>query len=607
MLTIMFVSLKTSLEKLTDAEKRKYWLFVFFRAISGGFDIFGILLIGLIAGLISLGNSQSNSIHLLWFDIAGGSNKTILVLALFALLAFTTKAVYAITIIRFTNRFLARVETRLSIDLCRKIFTGGLSSVSSLSKAEIVWALGPAASAAYSGLLSSAAIFIAEGALLGLILIMFLFVDVVATIVVVFFLVFVIFTVQSLIKKKVASAAADSAEGNIASISVIEDLVSAFRELTVMGNMDQYINRFVVTRRRKAIGDSAHNLYVGMPRYIIETALILGVVGFIGFQYFAGSISEGLVVIGVFLTGGVRVMGSLLPMQNAANNIRAQSEHAKHFFEIYELLETDRDISVENTSSLFGTHEDQSLEPLGIDLDKVSFSYPDADRSALVDISVRIDAGSQIAIIGPSGAGKTTLVDLLLGLIEPSSGAISIGGLSPSEIISSFPGKIAYVPQRPGIVAGSIAENVALGVAKNLINEAKVRICLNKVGLLDFVNQLPRGIHSSVGQQLDSLSGGQKQRIGLARALYTDPKLLVLDEATSALDASAEATITSNLSMLRGDVTVIVIAHRLSTIQHCDNVFVLENGSLTNSGTFSYLKQNDSMVTEYVRLMSFDD
>jgi ATP-binding cassette subfamily C protein len=166
---------------------------------------------------------------------------------------------------------------------------------------------------------------------------------------------------------------------------------------------------------------------------------------------------------------------------------------------------------------------------------------------------------------------------------------------------------MAYVPQRPGLVSGTLVENIALGLPKDAIDYDRVASALQKARLEEFVSELPDGVHTRLGKNVDSLSGGQVQRLGLARALYTNPKLIVLDEATSALDAEAEASISENIRNIGDDTTVIVIAHRLSTVQRADVVHVIDNGELLASGTFKQLRKTVPMIQEYVRLMSFDE
>ncbi|MDO9590892.1 MAG: ATP-binding cassette domain-containing protein, partial [Microcella sp.] len=245
--------------------------------------------------------------------------------------------------------------------------------------------------------------------------------------------------------------------------------------------------------------------------------------------------------------------------------------------------------------------------PLAVEVQGVTYRYPGAETNALDDVSLSIRAGSFAAIIGPSGAGKTTLVELLIGLGAPDAGTVSIDGFDPRALRAVAPGLVSYVPQKPGLVSGTIADNVALGVAPELIDRERVRTVLAQAQLLEFVDSLPAGIDTPVGAQSDAFSGGQVQRIGLARALYVPPRLLVLDEATSGLDAATEAVVSNALRSLSGELTIVVIAHRLSTVQRADSVAVIENGRVVAEGDFATVRRTVPMVAEYVKLMSFDD
>jgi ATP-binding cassette subfamily C protein len=237
----------------------------------------------------------------------------------------------------------------------------------------------------------------------------------------------------------------------------------------------------------------------------------------------------------------------------------------------------------------------------------VTFAHQGKKEPTIKNLTMTVDGGATVAIVGPSGAGKTTLVDLMLGLYEPHQGRVLIDGLSPHEIRIQYPGSFAYVPQKPGLVSGSIADNVALGFDAADIDEERVWASLQKAQLASLIEGLPDGIHSSLGAHSDGLSGGQIQRLGLARALYSNPRLIVLDEATSALDAATEASITEAIANLGSETTVVVIAHRLSTIKNADQVHVMDDGRIVASGTFSQVRKKVPMIEEYVKLMSFDD
>ncbi len=244
---------------------------------------------------------------------------------------------------------------------------------------------------------------------------------------------------------------------------------------------------------------------------------------------------------------------------------------------------------------------------LPIDVTDLVFTHSGNSAPTIDHVTMNVAAGGYVAIVGPSGAGKTTLVDILLGLHNPDSGTVRVAGVDPRELREQSPGLISYVPQKPGLVSGTIAQNVALGVPQEEIAEAQVREALRKAQLLTFVESLPEGIHASLGSHSDSLSGGQIQRLGFARALYTEPRLVILDEATSALDAATEASVAASIKEVGDETTVVVIAHRLSTIQDADEVHVVDDGKIVASGTFTAVRKAVPMVEEYVQLMSFTD
>jgi ATP-binding cassette subfamily C protein len=198
------------------------------------------------------------------------------------------------------------------------------------------------------------------------------------------------------------------------------------------------------------------------------------------------------------------------------------------------------------------------------------------------------------------------LADLILGLLPPTTGEVLVGNSNPVDLIQHSPGLLGYVPQKPGMISGTIAENIALGVQSADIDEVVLQEAIAKAHLTALIQSLPEGVNTDIGKRKDELSGGQLQRIGLARALYSRPKLLIMDEATSALDAESENEINKALDDMRGDVTVILIAHRLNTIQRSDIVFLVENGTISASGTFPELLKNNETVKHLAELMSID-
>ena len=216
----------------------------------------------------------------------------------------------------------------------------------------------------------------------------------------------------------------------------------------------------------------------------------------------------------------------------------------------------------------------------------VKFTYPAAQRPAIPGMTLVVEEGRSVAFVGRSGAGKSTLADLILGVLQPDGGEVLVGGISPADAVRRWPGAIAYVPQEVTLVNDTIRANVALGLPRDAIDDDLVWDALHRAHLADYLRGETAGLDTQVGERGVRISGGQRQRLGIARALFTRPRLLVLDEATSALDAEAEHAITTMVNELEGDVTTLIIAHRLSTIRHVDLVVYLEDGNAAAQGSF---------------------
>jgi ABC-type multidrug transport system fused ATPase/permease subunit len=226
-----------------------------------------------------------------------------------------------------------------------------------------------------------------------------------------------------------------------------------------------------------------------------------------------------------------------------------------------------------------------------IKVNSLSFKYPSNKNYAVSNIDLELSPGTQVAIVGPSGAGKSTLVDLLLGLHQPTVGSVKISGESASLAIEKWPGAVSYVPQEIQLVAGSITENVLLGFTKNDANQKKVAEAMQMAELSEYLNVNNEILDINIGDEGGKLSGGQRQRIGIARALLTNPKILILDEATSSLDAQTEDSVSSTINKMRGDSLVIVVAHRLATVRRADLVIYMQEGQILAKGSFEQVRE----------------
>lgn len=603
----MFAAARRSLSFMTGRERAIYFTLIGCRAIAAFLDVFGIMLIGFIASVaaqqLEPAGSESTSTFVLGIEIPRLDTQELLYLVLFVLAVFIGKAALAIFLVRVLSRSIAHVEARNARAIAEYLLRGSLGSAKKYSKAEFQYAITVSSNWAFTGILNNVANILSETFLLVIVATAFLVINPVAAIFAFLYFAAIMVMMQYFIGRSLKRAGEDAAEGNVGAANAVSDTLDTFREISVLNKQDLFIDRINTSRLRLANSGATVAFLGGMPRYIIETALILGVVILVGQQLLTGQLASGLATLGVFLTGGVRIMASLLPLQTAIAALKVNAEQSKL---AHTLLAQVRDFVPETIDASAEGSFDRE-KGLAVSVTKAHFRFDGDDHDTIKGISLEIPSGQYAAIIGPSGAGKTTLVDLILGLIKPGKGEVRIGTLEPNVLRALAPGLVSYVPQKPGLVSGSIAENIALGVHPDHIDYDLVNEAVESAFLTDFIASLPEGLATSVGKQVDSLSGGQIQRIGLARALYARPRLLILDEATSGLDAGSEAFIGESLGKLHGEVTVIVIAHRLSTVQHADNVHVIENGKITASGTFKSVRESVPMVAEYVKLMSFSD
>lgn len=570
-------------------------------------DIVAISLLSLIGG-IALGETQTQNLP--WLEDFD-SNALVIVLLMIAAGVFAFKTVSGIFLTKVRQNFLAKLEVYYSDIIASNIFEGGLSAVKRYSRSDLEWTILRSTSLAFGAVVGSSLGLFAEVSLTVFILALFFYTDWVSALFVMLYFTLILLLFQWVTHEKVANTGSDYAEGSVSVGRAIADTVTSYKEIAVHSRTSFFLQRLSVARSQAAHGDALQTYMQQIPRLIVELALIVGAIGFAAFQFSTSSGNPDLAVISIFIIGSLRMMSSLLPLYRSYMQLRHYGPQAISSQSLV------REARVENIRRLNKKKTKLENQPnpvarpsgaLSVSLRDVSFGYQDqvVAQTTIDGVSLVIEPGSTVALIGPSGAGKSTLVDLLLGLYQPSSGEIVCSGITPQVLRDAFPGLISYVPQKPGLVSGSIRDNIALGVPHNEVDEEAVWESIRLAELEEFITGLPNGVDSRLGEQNDSLSGGQMQRIGLARALYTKPSLLVLDEATSALDAETEASISESLEKLKGRTTTVIVAHRLSTVQHADKVFVINKGRLIASGKLKELERSVPLVKKYIALMSLD-
>jgi ATP-binding cassette, subfamily B, bacterial PglK len=378
-------------------------------------------------------------------------------------------------------------------------------------------------------------------------------------------------------------------------IRILNHGLGGLKETRVIGCESYFQNQMAREAQQFSKAESLFQSSQVLPRILIETALIVFIMLFISLSliFFKQNMQEVTEVIGVFAIASMRLIPATSQLLGAINQLK-NSNYAVNMLYL-DLKEIDKQgvnkpkkLNPQISSSV-GLNKDQNRTMTfgnQIDLDSITYSYDNSSQLAVKDVSLRIKKGQSIALIGKSGAGKTTLADIVLGLLEPTTGDILVDGKSIYNNLRSWQNMIGYIPQSIFLIDDTVERNIAFGVPDQLIDPERMSKAIKAAQLEELIAQLPQGIKTEVGERGVRLSGGQRQRIGIARALYHEREILVLDEATSALDNETEGLVSEAIKSLAGTKTLIIIAHRLSTVEHCDRLYLLEKGRVIKSGTY---------------------
>ena len=434
---------------------------------------------------------------------------------------------------------------------------------------------------------------IAEGSLALAVILLFAMVNPFATVAMLMYLASVMWILSLVLTRKIRRNGRAVMKGSERSLQASRDLFGIRREALSSGVSETWIGKFSTGREQFARGNALIYTLNSLPRYVIETSLILGIFGFLAGVVVFSDLPSQAVTIGVFLAGGLRLVASLLPLQAAINLLNEGASRGQDAFDVI--------LKVNQESSQVPPEISEPKSAVDLEIRNVHFSYP-GELELLSEVNLKVAAATKTAIVGPSGAGKTTVVELSTGFLEPNSGSVTLGGHKPRDLFVNCPGVVGIVPQRPHLVTGSLAENVSL-VDRSATDLVKVTECLEIAGLGGLITGGPSSLSAEVSPDAGQLSGGEIQRLGIARALYRDPKILFLDEATSALDAETEALVTGVLDSLKNQMTIVLIAHRLSTVMNADQIIYMDKGKVLGQGTFAELKAAVPEFANAIKLM----
>lgn len=607
--------IQESLALLSPRDRKKYAYASGLQMATGLLDLAGVLLFGLV-GVLAVSAAQGTAPpatvaqFLGWVGLADVSIGTAcLILALVAAALLISKSI-AILLISFrVTHFLARCSAELSARLAADFFALPLVRIQKHTSQWSGFALSHGVSGAVVDVLNSGMVIRVEVALLGLLSAALLVVDPLTTIFAVAYFGAVVLALNRGLAGWARRSGETLSKTDVSAIATVYDGIATYREVAVANRRDFYVQRLAGMRRRGAHAYADQQFISLLPRYGMEVAMVLGAGVLVAVLLLTQTPQAAAGSLALFLTAASRVMPSLLRLNGARVTLHGLRGRAEFAYELAEYLAVcsaeDGLDSIGNSGSaespvgvgvgaVAREPDRRSIaEPrLTIEANGLSIRYPDAPGYALSEASFALPTGGRLALVGPSGAGKTTLADAILGVVRPTRGSILIAGRPPSEIVRMFPGAIAYVPQDVALVSGTVRENVALGLDDAEIDDERVWEALQRAHLADFLSDSRDGLSTAIGERGAKLSGGQRQRLGIARALYSSPRLLVMDEATSALDAETENLITETLAELGDEVTTVTVAHRLATIRRADLVLYLEGGEVLARGSFEEVRSS---------------
>ena len=592
-----------ALAVIDPAARRRLWLIVAAVSLLALLDLaglFAVLALTVTATQAQRGATQLEALTLpgplpAIADLVGVHtvSGSIAFLAICTVLLFVGKALLAAWGLRRVMRFLARQDAKLTSRLTSKLLRAPLSFHLRRKYIETMADVTVGAESLVMKAVAPLCLMCAEAVLILVICIgLVVLAPLVAAVSMVYFS-GVMLSLNFLVGRRSAAAGVADVRYTRETMILLQWALGGYREVVTRNAQGQF-TAMVHSARSEGAQARAEFAFLGLvPRYFLEASLVIGMALVYAVQLPFASPSQALAGLTLFAVAGFRLLPSMQRLQASYATIKGGQAFGESCLRLIAGLG-------ENYSADATSREAAPSLVLqeGVRLDNVSYRYETADDNALTNVTLQFDKGKTTALVGVSGSGKSTAIDVLLGLLRPCSGEVLVDGVPLSDCLDSWRRSVGYVPQAVFLMPMSIRDNVTLGLTRDQVDDRKVWECLERAAMRSVVEEVPRGLDHVLGDAGAGLSGGQRQRLGIARALYLDPAVLVMDEATSALDVETEAEIGQTLADLDNDVTKIVVAHRLSTIRHADKVAFLADGCVVAQGTFDEVS---SAVPDFAR------
>ena len=575
---------------LVGEDKRKLpFIFILFLLQT----LLELLGIGLIAPYIALvadfeNNSKAFSNVIRTLNLPSSQMDLIVIIGVLLVATFALKILIAYIVNKKIINFVQEKRLDLSKKLMRKFQSLSYIEYTSRNSSEYIHRIQTLTYQYCEQVLAPSMRLVSDGIIAFSILSFLAYYNIYALLLLIFLLTLITGTYDLLTKKQAKESGILANKHATNMLQHINEGLSGLKEIRILGMEVYFYKKVENSAKNFAQTVKRVQLLTVLPKFLLEMVLIIFVVSIVVISSLFNEESSLLIsTLGVFGIASVRI----LPIANLASSSILSIRYARDGVSL--LFSDCHRSSVEEKSKTESTARTSKIFEK-LTLSNISYKYPGSQVYSLKEISLDVKAGETIGIIGESGSGKTTLIDLILGLLQPTSGFIEVDSvdLNNNKDLIKWRKQIAYLPQKVFLTDSSLRNNVALGINEDEIDDKRIYTSLKKAALLKMVEMLPDGINTYMGERGIRISGGQAQRIALARAFYHGRNILVMDESTSALDNATETEIIQEIENLKGKVTMFVIAHRLTTLHQCDRIYELQEGKLINIGTYKDLNKN---------------
>ena len=586
-------------------DRKKIYLITIAQVLSNFLDLIGVALLGVLGSLAISGSASRDSgsrvqsvLKFLNLDDNTIQSQAAII-GVMAATFLVTKTLFSLIFARKTMYFLTYRSAKLTESLISKLLSQSFQDIKKNSVQENIYALTGGVGSLVNSIAAAAIFTISDLSLTIIMLFGLFYVDPVVCLLTIIMYVGIAAVLYLLTGRRMHLLGMKHSKLSIKNHEMIREILGTYREAVVGGKRAFYVQEVRNHQFNIAKNNAEFSFFPNISKYVLEITVILGVFFISATQFYLYNAERSVAVLSVFLISSARIAPAVLRIQQSMIQMKGALGVAAPALKLIDQLH-----SVDTPEMVIKKfNRDYPILRGEIVLKNINFKYKETSSFGIEDINLIIEPGTVNAIVGRSGSGKTTLVDIMLGVINPSKGEILISGKAPREIINDFPGLLAYVPQDVFIINGTLKENICLGYNPQEIPAELIYNALKKAQLFDFVENLPEKLETYVVDNGSNLSGGQRQRIGIARALITEPKLLVMDESTSSLDGETESDLTNAIISLKRQATMILIAHRLSTVRNADKVIYLEKGKILATGTFNDVRQKIPDFDKQSKLM----